>query len=132
LKGDFPGERFPATRLRLLEENEVAGWPNEHVRYAINELYARRGYDFSDNADQRRLFAKMAWYHPRPGDMPDIERDFTPIEKQNIELLARFRTANQPGRRSKSKGAQRSSTPGPGEQWWHNFKDRVTGRQPSP
>ena len=68
-------------------------------RYAINELYARRGYAFDDNAEQRRLFAKMKWYQARPGSMTDIEKDFTPVEKQNVDLLAKFRSAQEPERR---------------------------------
>jgi hypothetical protein len=124
LRGNFPGERFPATRLRVLEEDEVSTWPGENIRYALNELYARRGYDFSDNAEQRRLFAKMSWYRPRPGSMEEIDKDFSSVEKENVDLLAKFRSVKQSQRRqAKSSRAQRSATPGPGEKFWQAFKD---------
>ena len=124
LRGNFPGERFPATRVRVLEEDEVSTWPGENIRYALNELYARRGYDFSDNAEQRRLFAKLPWYRPRPGSMDEMEKDFSSVEKENVDLLAKFRSAKQPQRRqAKSSRPQRSATPGPGEKFWQAFKD---------
>jgi len=124
LEGNFPGERFPATRLRILEDDEVATWPGENVRYAINELYARRGYDFNDNPDQRRLFAKMSWYRPHLGSMDEIEKGFSEVEKHNIELLAKYRSTKQSRRRqAKSSRSEESSTPGPGQQFWQAIKD---------
>jgi hypothetical protein len=114
-----------------LEEDEVATWPGENVRYAINELYARRGYDFNDNAEQRRLFAKMPWYRPHLGSMDEIEKVFSGVEKHNIDLLAKYRSAKSSQRRqAKASRAERSGTPGPGQQIWQAFKDGW--RPPSP
>ena len=45
--GAWPGEMFPETRTRRLTAADVAGWDEDKLRYAINEIYARGGYDFA-------------------------------------------------------------------------------------
>src|SRR5215472_10500328 len=42
----WPGEKYPVTRIRLLNTEDVAAWDAEKLRYVINEIYARGGYDF--------------------------------------------------------------------------------------
>jgi hypothetical protein len=42
-----PGEMFPETRTRRLTAADVAGWDADKLRYGINEIYARGGYDFA-------------------------------------------------------------------------------------
>ena len=133
VQAEFPGERFPVTRLRLLDENEVANWPAINVRNAINEVYARHGYDFSDKEDIHRQFARMSWYRPHAGSMADIEKEFSSIEKQNVDLLAKFRPANAPAQRQAKKSRpQRTATPGPGEQIKRAFIRGFTGQDPPP
>lgn len=86
-----PGERFPETRLRLLQSDEVKTWPQDKLRYAINEMFARHGAEF---ADQKigAWFRQFSWYDPQPNVTFDqIEAAMPPIEQQNVKLLAYFR-----------------------------------------
>jgi hypothetical protein len=88
----YPGERFPQTRQRLLTEAEVANLDYAELRYAINEMYARHGAQFLKEPDIRKQFEKFSWYYPIPEmTLSRIEREFTRIEKQNRDLLARLR-----------------------------------------
>jgi serine/threonine protein kinase len=58
------GEQYPETRTRLLSSDEVRLWNDAKLRYAINELYARGGYDFQ-TPEVRALFAPLPWYQQR-------------------------------------------------------------------
>jgi hypothetical protein len=85
------GERFPETRTRLLRTDEIRDWSEGKLRYAINEIYARHGADFTDR-DIKRQFARFPWYQPRRGKSYDAtETEFTDIEKQNLDLLGTLR-----------------------------------------
>ncbi len=86
------GERYPQTRQRLFTEDDIAKIVDFDVHYAINEMYARHGGVFPDEATQKQ-FDKLPWDHPREGmDFDGIEAEFfSNIEKQNLKLLARIR-----------------------------------------
>jgi hypothetical protein len=88
LQGEFPGEKFPATRSGVLTTDTISEWSSSDVRYAIGEIYARRGADFSDDSTNRKRFSKMAWYKARPGVTKDqIKAELSDVEKQNLDLL---------------------------------------------
>jgi hypothetical protein len=88
----FPGERFPQTRLRILTEADVADFSYADLQYAINEMYARHGAQFMTRPDLRKQFESFIWYVPMPGmTLGRINREFSRIERQNRDLLARFR-----------------------------------------
>jgi len=119
LQGTFAGERFPVTRMRLLGESEVSNWSATNVRYAINEMYARRGYDFSDNREVKRQFSKLSWYQPRARlSMEAIDEEFTDVEKQNVKVLGKFRDTRQAGKRRQQRAVrgEPAQSPNPGEQ----------------
>jgi hypothetical protein len=131
LEGNFPGERFPVTRARLLSESEVSNWSLSNVGYAINEIYARRGADFSDEQETKRQFAKMPWYHPRPELSRDqIEAEFSSVEKQNMELLAKLRDAKQKQERRRAVRGRPVATPKPGEEFFRAFLREMSGARP--
>jgi hypothetical protein len=93
----FPGERFPQTRLRILTEADVAGLDYADFQYAINEMYARHGAQFLKEAEIRKQFEGFIWYVPMPEmTLSRIDREFSRIEKQNRDLLARLRDQNRP------------------------------------
>jgi hypothetical protein len=83
----MPGERHPETRTRLLGMQDIQGWNDGELRYAINEMYARHGADFKDK-EIKKGFVKFNWYQPRSGrSYDDAESDFSDTEKQNVKLL---------------------------------------------
>jgi hypothetical protein len=88
----YPGERYPQTRERLLTEAEVANLDYADLRYAINEMYARHGAQFLKEPDVRKQFERFSWYYPIPElTLTEIDAEFSRIESQNRDLLARLR-----------------------------------------
>ena len=88
----LPGERFPVTRLRYISAAAVSALSNDDLRYAINEMYARRGVDF--RADIQRQFANLPWYREalvRGRTPDDAEGMFSPVETANCKLLGEER-----------------------------------------
>ena len=91
------GERFPETRTRDLDADEIGQMSDEDVRYAINEMFARYGMTFRDK-DLQAQFEPYKWYQPNEKWKPNqIERQFSKREKYNADLLAAERTARQNG-----------------------------------
>jgi hypothetical protein len=135
LQGTFAGERFPVTRLRLLGESEVSTWSATNVRYAINEMYARRGYNFGDNPEVKRQFSKLSWYQPRARlSMEAIEEEFTDVEKQNVKVLGKFRDTKQVGKRRQQRAVrgQPAQSPNPGEQFLRSVLQGMGGGPDNP
>ena len=94
------GERFPETRLRLLNGADLSRMDAEGLRYAINEMYARHGADIK-NDTMRQQFAKLNWYHPifnRSYD--EAESAFSSIETENLKLLGKRRDELMDGTRN--------------------------------
>jgi hypothetical protein len=82
------------TRTRLLTPDDIQGWSLANVRYAINEMYARRGADFRDK-EIKNWFSQFSWYNPEPGrSYDDVETEFTEIETQNVKLLGDYRNSH--------------------------------------
>ncbi len=110
----LPGERFTDTRSRILEKEEVKGWTDAKIRYALNEMFARHGADFADPS-LSKWFRQFAWYQPRPDlTFDSIESQMSPTEQQNVKLLASVRDARklgagaQPARNSRTSASQRA------------------------
>ncbi len=94
LEGDFTGERYQETRTRVLTAEEISHWKLANIRYAIDEIYARRGADFSDQPKTRKEFANFAWYKPREGVSTDqIKAELSDVEQQNLAALEKSRKA---------------------------------------
>ncbi|RYG66796.1 YARHG domain-containing protein [bacterium] len=90
----WKGEHFPETRLVRLDFNEVLAMSDSQKRYAINEIYARRGYLFQEMA-LRKQFLGSSWYKPKPGrSMKTVASTLTAIEKANLSTLTAARAAN--------------------------------------
>jgi serine/threonine protein kinase len=90
-------EQFPETRSRLLTQAEVRGWSDERLRYAINELYARGGYDFK-TAEIKAFFSRFAWYRQRlvPGRSQEAAAaQLSRLEYVNLELLQKIRDSRR-------------------------------------
>jgi hypothetical protein len=99
----FPGEKFPATRLDELAVPDVNESSLSEITYAINEMYARHGAEFKDKklVDQ---FSEFSWYKPRHGlAFADAEAEFNDLEKQNLKVLQRCRDAKIAASRRKAR-----------------------------
>lgn len=89
----WPGEAFPETRIRRLKAEEVAAWTAEKVRYAINELYARGGYDFR-TPEVKQTFMRLSWYRERLVNgrtQDEAYAHLSALERSNLELLQAIR-----------------------------------------
>lgn len=85
----MPGERFPQTRTQSLGMEDLRGWSAPELRYAINELYARGGYDFR-SSDMRSVFSKQRWYQRRRvkgRTEAEAVLHLSAVERANLRLL---------------------------------------------
>lgn len=83
----YPGEHFPETRQRKFSAAELKDWEFKKVRYAINEIFARKGAEFKTDSI-RQQFETMSWYQPASGRSPQSMTSLlSEIEKHNLKLL---------------------------------------------
>lgn len=80
--------------IRQLKSKNYEGLPDGKgiIRMVINEMYARYGYQFT-NQDIQAYFERNAWYHDigqKVTDMDIIYDNMSDIEKKNIELLLTY------------------------------------------
>ncbi len=114
---EFPGEKFPATRLDELTVPDVNESSLDDITYAINEMYARHGVDFKDKKVAGQ-FGDFSWYQRRPGfGANDAEAEFSDLEKANLKTLRNCRDAKiaSAKRKSRPARAQRGEEESPGE-----------------
>ncbi|RYY48975.1 MAG: YARHG domain-containing protein [Chitinophagaceae bacterium] len=71
---------------RLLTEKELKNLRKLDLEILRNTIFARHGYTFKSRG-VRQFFDQVDWYIPVSDN---IEKDLTPIEKENIALLRRF------------------------------------------
>jgi hypothetical protein len=92
-QANFPGERYPATRTRLLALEELNRFSESELRYAINEMFARHGADFAKR-EIKQQFANFVWYRPRPEmSFDEIELQlFSDLERANLKVLGEARS----------------------------------------
>jgi len=71
---------------KLLEKSDVENLKKGDLTIIRNTIYARHGYSFK-NRPLRVFFDAQSWYIPIH---TDIKKEFTDIEKENIQLLLRY------------------------------------------
>ncbi|MFU7527352.1 YARHG domain-containing protein [Qipengyuania sp. ASV99] len=76
------GMVFADSSTRQLDYAELAGLNAGALRIARNEIYARRGFRFEDDA-LRSYFSRFDWYSPRTDTV-----NLNAIEQRNIELIS--------------------------------------------
>lgn len=76
------GMVFADSSTRQLDYAELAGLNAGALRIARNEIYARRGFRFKDDA-LRSYFSRFGWYSPRTDTVI-----LNAIEQRNTELIA--------------------------------------------
>lgn len=69
-----------------LTEKELKNLRKLDLEIIKNAVYARHGYSFKKETF-RYFFEQTDWYIPVSND---VEKDLTPLEKSNIEILSRF------------------------------------------
>lgn len=85
---------FPNSDMELIEQWEAESLSDQDLTYAINELYARRGYIFRSD-ELRGYYEQFSWYIGTiPADEFSVEV-FNQIEQQNWRLLVNERDARR-------------------------------------
>jgi len=77
----FDGFIFPDSHQRLLGAAELRRLSPDQLRIARNEIYARRGRFFRDQA-LASYFSRFSWYRPTAWDVP-----VSAVEQANIKLI---------------------------------------------
>ncbi len=83
------GVVIPDSSDRLLSADELGNYSANELRFARNEIYARRGFRFSDPA-LRAHFSQYSWYRATSDNV-----ELSAIEKANVALLKTAETAAQ-------------------------------------
>jgi hypothetical protein len=78
---DRAGFLFADSDVRYLTRTELQRLSADRLHLARNEIFARRGRYFKDDA-LRAYFEQFPWYRPRAWDVP-----LTPVEKANVDLI---------------------------------------------
>jgi hypothetical protein len=81
------GFLFPDSDRRLLGRAELAPLSMDALRIARNEIYARKGRYFQDQA-LARYFGQFPWYRPDSSEVT-----LNPIEEANIRLIVSIEQA---------------------------------------
>jgi len=76
--------RFPDSDHRLICAQELLGADEQTLWKARNEIFARKGYRFSDSK-ARQFFETQGYYRSAPGHV-----ELNPIEAQNVNTIRRF------------------------------------------
>lgn len=82
---------LPASGARELTEEDIAGMDKETIQLAINEIYAKNGYDFASNPSIQEYFLQKSWYHPSVSTMAEAQANFSEVERYNVNFLAQHR-----------------------------------------
>ena len=81
---------FPNSSREEITEKDAADLSDEELRYAINELYARHGYIFKDDA-MRSYYENFDWYEETVASDAFSLDLFNDTERKNIEILQKER-----------------------------------------
>lgn len=82
---------LPASGVRELTEEDIAGMDQETIQLAINEIYAKNGYDFASSPSIREYFLQKSWYHPSVSTTEEAQANFSDVERYNVNFLAQHR-----------------------------------------
>lgn len=95
--GKYSGFVFPDSDKVLLTDDEISDTVKDAdtCRRAINEIYARHGYEFTmqENVD---FFNKYDWYKDmdKESDMEKVSAGFSKTEKANVDKLLEYEDAH--------------------------------------
>ena len=89
----YAGFVFPNSDTVIISKAEMKATLTTRslCRRAVNEIYARHGYQFSkqENTD---YFNQYDWYRnmPKETDMNVVAAEFSSVEKKNVEALQAY------------------------------------------
>lgn len=94
LPSEPPAEEAPQDYILPTNEREITaadldGLSREQVRYAINEMFARHGWNFGGNGELYDYFSARDWYQPDMSmtSSAQAEQKFADIERVNLRAL---------------------------------------------
>jgi len=78
---------------KLLTLDDLEGMDKSKVRFAINEMYARRGWHFDHGGDYYTYFSEKSWYKPdsKLQTPSDASAGFTETENVNLATIIKYR-----------------------------------------
>ena len=82
---------FPDSSDRYLRRSELNGMSKFWAQRAINEIYARHGYIFQKNEEERAYFESRSWYQGYETNQDKVKAQFNDYEKANEKLLSEYR-----------------------------------------
>lgn len=95
--GMYSGFVFPDSDKVLLTDDRISEIVTDAdtCRRAINEIYARHGYEFTMQANID-FFNQYDWYKnmDKESDMEKVSAQFSKTEKSNVDKLLEFEDAN--------------------------------------
>jgi hypothetical protein len=80
---------IPGSDSRYITEADLAGFDAETARRARNEIFARYGYTFEDNALQT-FFDRQGWYESDPGCNKSHPPKLNPYEEYNVDIIKNY------------------------------------------
>lgn len=80
------GTVLPNSSEKLLTNSDVSGLSKAQIQTAINEIYARHGYTFTD-ATILAKFKQYDWYKPTVSAASFSDSVFSATEKKNVDFL---------------------------------------------
>lgn len=89
----YAGFVFPDSDTTIITKTQMKATLKTRslCRRAVNEIYARHGYQFSkqENTD---YFNQYDWYRnmPKETDMSIVASEFSSVEKKNVEALQAY------------------------------------------
>ncbi len=77
------------TDTKYISYSDLDKFTRDDLSYVTNEIYARHGYIFKDKA-LARYFEGRPWYRRVTSSMSAVEKEFSTIEKANIETIVAY------------------------------------------
>ena len=84
------GYIFYDSDSRYLQKSELKNLSEEEVLIALNELYARRGYQFQTNQFLIDHFNNCDWYQGKDTNQAVVEKRFNKYERKNKNMLVTY------------------------------------------
>ncbi len=79
----------PNISSKKLSKSDISGLSKAKLQTALNELFARNGYKFS-NKDKLAYFKKYDWYKPDTSNEATVRSRFNDTEKANFKLITEY------------------------------------------
>lgn len=78
---------------KSLTDEDLQGMDRSELRYAVNEMYARKGWHFNFGGDLYDYFSQKSWYKPDKSlnSPSDASAKFSEIENVNLATIIKYR-----------------------------------------